>query len=70
MLNYSLYSPMWVGPDKLVIKMESGVNLTMSWNGSSSYVTLGSQKATILRSDIALSNGVMHVGVIRGLLVH
>jgi hypothetical protein len=42
--------------------LDSGDKATITYNGTGSYISLeGGTTAQILRSDVALENGVMHV---------
>lgn len=41
----------------------TGEKLKLTLEGETNYVSLGDQKAQVLRSDIALENGVLHVSV-------
>ncbi|WVW85690.1 hypothetical protein I302_107728 [Kwoniella bestiolae CBS 10118] len=60
--SYSLFSPMWTQPTSFDLPVASGESLTIQYNedGSSS-VIYGEIKAKIVRSDITLNNGVMHI---------
>ncbi|OCF76122.1 hypothetical protein I204_03421 [Kwoniella mangroviensis CBS 8886] len=60
--SYSLFSPMWIQPSTFELPVESGESLTIQYNqdGSSS-VICGEVEAKIVRSDITLNNGVMHI---------
>ncbi|WWD02516.1 hypothetical protein V865_000556 [Kwoniella europaea PYCC6329] len=60
--SYSLFSPMWIQPSTFELPVESGEQLTIQYNqdGSSS-VIYGDVEAKIVRSDITLNNGVMHI---------
>lgn len=42
----------------------TGDKLSISIEGDTSYVSIGDQKAQILRADIALENGVLHVSLL------
>ena len=62
--SFSLYSGFWNGQiaKSYSVLSASGLNLTVTQNGTDSYVTSSNGgSAKILRSDILLNNGVMHV---------
>ncbi|WVQ74872.1 hypothetical protein IAR50_004479 [Cryptococcus sp. DSM 104548] len=62
--SYTLFSPAWTDSDSKSFDLEvsSGVTLTIKLDddGGSS-VVLGDVEARILKSDVTLANGVMHV---------
>ncbi|ODN92720.1 hypothetical protein L198_05514 [Cryptococcus wingfieldii CBS 7118] len=62
--NYTLFSPAWTDDDNksFDLPVSSGQTLTIKLNddGGSS-VVLGGVQARILKSDVTLANGVMHV---------
>jgi hypothetical protein len=58
-----VWSPQWSSSGTSGLILDSGDKATVTYNGTGSYVSLeGGTTAQILRSDIALENGVMHVG--------
>ncbi|RXK41179.1 hypothetical protein M231_01584 [Tremella mesenterica] len=61
--DYSLYSPFWYSSGTFSsLSMKSGQNLKVAYNWTGSYVEFDSgDGATILRSDIPITNGVLHV---------
>ncbi|KAI9637353.1 FAS1 domain-containing protein [Dioszegia hungarica] len=59
--NYSLFSPDWTSGTITDLTIMNGDKLKLSVEGDTSYVSLGDQKAQILRSDITLENGVLHI---------
>ncbi|WWC71651.1 uncharacterized protein I206_105609 [Kwoniella pini CBS 10737] len=60
--SYTLFSPGWTGSDSMILTVESGEQLIVSnkQDGSNS-VKFGDIEANIIRSDITLNNGVMHI---------
>ncbi|WRT68335.1 uncharacterized protein IL334_005311 [Kwoniella shivajii] len=60
--KYSLFSSAWTGPSTFELDVESGEKITIKVNedGSSS-VVLGEIEAKIIRSDVTLDNGVLHM---------
>ncbi|WWD02523.1 hypothetical protein V865_000563 [Kwoniella europaea PYCC6329] len=60
--SYSLFSPMWIELTSFELPVESGGKLTIQYNqDGSSLVIYGEVEAKIVRSDITLNNGVMHI---------
>ncbi|WVQ68127.1 uncharacterized protein L199_006333 [Kwoniella botswanensis] len=60
--SYSLFSPMWIQPSTFELPVESREKLTIQYNqDGSSPVIYGEVEAKIVRSDITLNNGVMHI---------
>lgn len=60
--NYTLFSQEWSAkPEGSTITIMTGEKISVVLEGGDSFITLGDQKAQILRSDIALENGVLHV---------
>ncbi|OCF42748.1 hypothetical protein I317_03479 [Kwoniella heveanensis CBS 569] len=67
--SYTLFSPFWTESGSFDLPVESGATLTVragSASGSEagqdgSTVTLGEVEARIVKSDITLRNGVMHI---------
>ena len=58
----AVWSPQWSNSGTSDLILDSGDKATVTYNGTGSYVSLeGGTTAQILRSDIALENGVMHV---------
>jgi hypothetical protein len=58
----AVWSPQWSNTGTSDLILESGDKATVTYNGTGNYVSLeGGTTAQILRSDIALENGVMHV---------
>jgi len=58
----AVYSPQWSNTGTSDLILDSGDKATVTYNGTGNYVSLeGGTTAQILRSDIALENGVMHV---------
>jgi len=58
----AVWSPQWSNTGTSDLVLDSGDEATVTYNGTGSYVSLeGGTTAQILRSDIALENGVMHV---------
>ena len=58
-----MWSPQWSNTGTSDLILDSGDKATVTYNGTGNYVSLeGGTTAQILRSDIALENGVMHVG--------
>lgn len=60
--NYSLFSRIWVDNGPYQLPVISGESLRVEQAESGATVTLGDKTVRILRSDIVLQNGVMHVG--------
>lgn len=58
-----LWSPEWTYPGSYPdFMLDSGDLATLTYNGTGSYISIqGGATARILRSDIPLQNGVMHV---------
>ena len=61
--NYSLFSRIWVDNGPFEMPVVSGETLLVQQADTGATVTLGKQTVRILRSDIVLENGVMHVSV-------
>ncbi|WVF72723.1 hypothetical protein IAT40_007541 [Kwoniella sp. CBS 6097] len=64
--SYTLFSPFWIEPGSFDLPVDSGATLTIKSSGSGSgqegsTVTLGEVEAKIVKSDITLRNGVMHI---------
>ncbi|WWC90753.1 uncharacterized protein L201_005690 [Kwoniella dendrophila CBS 6074] len=60
--SYSLFSPAWIESSTFELNVESGEKLTFKYNeDDSSSIVYGEVEAKIIRSDITLNNGVMHV---------
>nr|KIR46083.1 hypothetical protein I312_04626 [Cryptococcus bacillisporus CA1280] len=60
--NYSLFSPMWASHGSFDLQVDSGESLTIKVDDDGGYlVVLGNVEARIIRSDITLENGIMHV---------
>jgi hypothetical protein len=59
--SYSLYSAGWSSGSFPNLTVVSGQTLSITSNSSGAYIHMGTQSALILRSDITLENGVMHV---------
>jgi len=60
--NYSAFSPFWANWNgEFKLPTDGGDTLLITYNGTASHVTLGATTAQILRSDISLDNGVMHI---------
>ncbi|WVQ81905.1 hypothetical protein IAT38_004032 [Cryptococcus sp. DSM 104549] len=60
--NQSLYSPEWTPSGSYSLQADSGATLTVKVDDDGgSQVVLGDVEARIIRSDITLANGVMHV---------
>jgi hypothetical protein len=58
----AVWSPQWSESGSSSLVLDSGDVATLTYNGTGSYVSLeGGSSAQILRSDISLENGVMHV---------
>jgi uncharacterized surface protein with fasciclin (FAS1) repeats len=60
-----LFSPDWVSNQINDLTVMTGDKLKLTVEGGTSYVSLGDQKAQILRQDIALENGVLHVSMVK-----
>ncbi|WWC63230.1 uncharacterized protein I303_105830 [Kwoniella dejecticola CBS 10117] len=60
--SYSLFSPAWTQSGSMDLNVESGEKLTIQVNqdGSSS-VIYGKIEAKLVRSDVTLNNGVLHI---------
>jgi len=59
--NYSLFSRIWVDNGAYEMPVVSGETLLVQQRDSGPTVTLRNRTVRILRSDIVLDNGVMHV---------
>ncbi|WVQ99927.1 hypothetical protein IAU59_007070 [Kwoniella sp. CBS 9459] len=61
--SYTLFSPFWTDSGSFDLAVDSGATLTIrsGSGGSDSTVALGGVEAKIVKSDITLRNGVMHV---------
>ncbi|RSH88668.1 hypothetical protein EHS25_002895 [Saitozyma podzolica] len=59
--SYSLYSAGWSSGSFPNLTVVSGQTLSITSNSSGAYIHMGTQSALILRSDITLENGVMHI---------
>ncbi|WVO22997.1 uncharacterized protein IAS62_004341 [Cryptococcus decagattii] len=60
--NYSLFSPMWASQRSFDLQVDSGETLTIKVDDDGGYlVVLGNVEARIIKSDITLENGIMHV---------
>lgn len=59
--NYSLFSRIWVDNGAFEMPVISGETLLVQQGDAGATITLGNQTVRILRSDVVLENGVMHV---------
>ncbi|OWZ40945.1 hypothetical protein C351_03411 [Cryptococcus neoformans c8] len=60
--SYSLFSPMWTSSGSFDLQVDSGEILTIKVGDDGGYsVALGDVEAKIIKSDITLENGIMHV---------
>ncbi|KAL7422999.1 hypothetical protein Q5752_002297 [Cryptotrichosporon argae] len=60
--SYTLYSPAWYDSGAFPsLALDSGAAASVTYNGTGHYVTLGSVTAAIVRADVPLENGVMHI---------
>lgn len=56
-----MYSSFFTGPGSYSLTLDSGQNASLTYNSSGSIVAVGEVNSQILRSDVPLENGVMHV---------
>lgn len=61
--NYSLFSRIWVDNGPYDLPVLSGSTLRIQQADSGATISLGNQSVRILRSDVVLENGVMHVSL-------
>lgn len=59
--DYTLYSPEWASQGSFNFTMVSGETLVIASSGGQTTVSLGGQTVNVIRSDITLDNGVMHL---------
>ncbi|ORY35611.1 hypothetical protein BCR39DRAFT_23363 [Naematelia encephala] len=60
--TYSLYSTAWYGPGQFLnLTLDSGASVDVVYNNSGNFVVMGDQSTQILRSDVLLENGVLHI---------
>ncbi|KAK1927049.1 FAS1 domain-containing protein [Papiliotrema laurentii] len=59
--NYSLFSRIWVDNGPYDLPVLSGSTLRIQQADTGATVSLGNQSVRILRSDVVLENGVMHI---------
>ncbi|CAD6577846.1 MAG: hypothetical protein TREMPRED_002048 [Tremellales sp. Tagirdzhanova-0007] len=59
--NFSLYSSFFTDSGSYSLTMQSGQNASLVYNSSGSFVNLGTTSAQMLRTDVSLENGIMHI---------